>query len=313
MNQLRDQPITHAYRPGVGEVGPQRSRRRRVIVARLRNAARALVSGVVAAASLLAPFQELPTVAGFSAISELTGFDTCAAPSSATMDNWWLNSTYSNIGIYIGGGNRACSQPNLTSSWISHQNATGWGLLPIWVGRQMPYQSCSNNNWPGGQITLNTTTAYNEGYSEAQAALSAASALGMDTNNMPLIYDLEGYNGGTTCRNVAKYFLKGWAAYLAIAPAQKSGVYGSSCSSYLSDFASNGQPPDFIWGANWDLNPSTSTLACVPSGYWVNHQRHKQYKGPHNETHGSYTIYIDNDCSNGPVYYQLNTYGSTCL
>ncbi len=41
------------------------------------------------------------------------GFDACAAPSSRAMAAW-ATSPYRAIGVYIGGANRACSQPNLT-------------------------------------------------------------------------------------------------------------------------------------------------------------------------------------------------------
>ncbi len=259
----------------------------------------------------VAPGLGTAEVNAYSAISQLKGFDTCQAPTSTTMDKWWLNSPYFNIGIYIGGANRACSQPYLTSSWVSHNQSEGWGFLPIWVGPQMPHGQCTTNYY-NTYITLNTTTAYNQGYSEAASAVSAAAALGMDTTNMPLIYDLEAYNGDATCRNVAKYFLKGWATYLALAPAKKSGVYGSACGSYINDFATNGHPPDFIWAAQWDSNSHTSVLSCVNSGNWVLSQRHKQYVGPNAETYGGVAITIDNDCSNGPVYYSANTYGTDC-
>jgi hypothetical protein len=44
------------------------------------------------------------------------GFDACTAPSSAAM-NAWLQSPYRAVGIYFGGNNRACTQPNLTAAW----------------------------------------------------------------------------------------------------------------------------------------------------------------------------------------------------
>ena len=95
--------------------------------------------------------------------------------------------------------------------------------------------------------------------------------------------------------------MQGWVDQLAVAPAQKSGVYGSSCASYLSDFASMARPPNFIWAANWDNNQSTSTLSCINGSSWTNHQRIKQYRGDHNETWNGVTLNIDSNCANGPV------------
>lgn len=43
------------------------------------------------------------------------GFDTCAAPSTSTM-NAWGASPYRAVSVYIGGNTRACAQPSLTSS-----------------------------------------------------------------------------------------------------------------------------------------------------------------------------------------------------
>ena len=245
----------------------------------------------------------------FSAIAQGHGFDTCAAPSSATMDAWWPGTPFFNVGIYFGGANRGCSQPNLTKAWIAHQQATGWGLLPIWFGPQMGDPSCTNKHVWNSNISTNATTAYKQGYAEAQTAYLAAADLAFALADMPIIYDLEAYSGGTTsattCRNAAKSFLKGWADYLQEPTAQRSGVYGSACGSHVDDFASDGNPPDFIWFADWSGNPHTSvvTNGCIVAGHWVNHQRHKQYQGGHHETWNGVTINIDSVCSNGPTYF----------
>src|SRR5205823_11660912 len=69
------------------------------------------------------------------------GFDACSAPSTTTMSAWSA-SPYRAIGVYIGGVNRGCSQPNLTSTWVSTEIAAGWGLIPIYVGLQAPSNGC---------------------------------------------------------------------------------------------------------------------------------------------------------------------------
>src|SRR5579859_4078042 len=69
------------------------------------------------------------------------GFDRCAAPSNSQMKAWSA-SPYRAVGIYIGGVNSACAQPNLTSTWVSDQVTAGWALIPTYVGLQAPTNEC---------------------------------------------------------------------------------------------------------------------------------------------------------------------------
>lgn len=244
-------------------------------------------------------------------ISQEKGFDACVLPSTSAMQTWWTNSPYYNYYLYIGGSEKAnCGGATLSSSWISTVVSQGWDLVFIWVGPQMP-SSCSSRSF-SDTISLNTSTAYTQGENEAAAAYNKLVNLSVNVTNAPVVYDLEGYNGGSSCRAAAKSFMKGWADQMALAPAQKSGTYGSACSSYIDDFASDGNPPDFVWPAAWDGNPSTSSVSCVSSSHWVNNQRHKQYQGGHNETYGGVTINIDTDCANGPVYGNGGIQDGTC-
>jgi hypothetical protein len=262
----------------------------------------------------------LPAAAADS-IAQGHGFDACAAPSSDTMDAWWRGTPFYNLGIYIGGANRTCNQPNLTKEWIDHQQGTGWGLLPIWVGPQMGNPSCTNSHTWNSNISTNATTAYDQGWAEAKAAYRAAVTLGFEPAELPIVYDLEAYSGGsisrTTCRSAAKSFVKGWADYLEVPTAQKSGVYGSACGSFMDDFAGNGNPPDFVWFADWSGNTHTGVVTndCIKANHWVRNQRHKQYAGDHKDTWNGVEIKIDSDCSNGPVYYRNDRFnpGSDCL
>src|SRR6185436_16305433 len=86
-----------------------------------------------------------PSATPVSGPEEFTGlgFDACAAPSSRAMAAW-ESSPYRAVGVYIGGLNRACSQPNLTAAWVGEQVAEGWHLIPIYVGRQAPTSSCTS-------------------------------------------------------------------------------------------------------------------------------------------------------------------------
>src|ERR1700744_976676 len=50
------------------------------------------------------------------------GFDACSAPSESTLAAWGTASPYGAVGVYIGGVNRACSQTNLTATWVSDES-----------------------------------------------------------------------------------------------------------------------------------------------------------------------------------------------
>jgi hypothetical protein len=271
----------------------------------------ALVAAALVAAAVIAAPSPSPTD-GYVGIDMWEGFDKCATPASSTMDAWWNSTTWQVIGVYLGGSNLGCNPTNLTANWIKHQQNKGWSLLPIWFGRQMKFGTssaggCQTVSYWNNYISLDTSTAYGQGYDEAGAALAAARNLGMDTPQMPLIYDLEAYRGGSACRAAAKAFINGWDYYLSLPTAQTSGVYGSDCGSYLNDFAAIANPPDFIWFGNWNGNPSTFDAACISDSNWFpGAHRHKQYNGPHYETHGGIRLKIDSDCSYGPTYYPVD-------
>ena len=100
-----------------------------------------------------------------------------------------------------------------------------------------------------------------------------------------------------------------------VAQRDRAGVYGSTCASGLDDFAGISPAPDWIWGALWDLNPSTSHLGtCVATSHWTNRQRHKQYRGEHPETWNGVMLSVDSDCANGPMFGDLDRLiDSACL
>jgi peptidoglycan hydrolase-like protein with peptidoglycan-binding domain len=219
------------------------------------------------------------------------GFDACTAPSASQMQAW-LSSPYRAVGVYIGGVSRACSQPNLTASWVSTQVAAGWHLISIHVGLQAPCTGFSN------RISTDPATATSQGRSAASDAVSKAQALGIPQGSV-LYNDMEGYdNTNTTCRTAVLSFLSGWTQRLH-EQFYGSGVY-SSVSSGIRDLASvysstSRARPDHIWFAWWNGVADTNGGSFFASKYWVNHERLHQYAGGHNETWGGVTINIDND------------------
>jgi hypothetical protein len=204
----------------------------------------------------------------------------------------WTSSEYRGVGIYIGGTNAACSQPNLTSGWVSTQVAAGWHLVPIYVGLQAPTNVCGCQPIVPGQ-------AHAEGVAAANDAVAQAEHLGIGPGN-PIYFDMEGYARGGTNTSAVLAFLSAWTAQLH-ADSFVSGVYSSASSgiSDLVDKVGKGYlEPDDIWVADWNGQQSSSD-SYVPSADWSSHQRLHQYQGGHNETHGSVTLNIDNDYLDG--------------
>ncbi len=119
---------------------------RRRYPARVAWAVTAVTATVAAAAAMLlaAPALAAPadpsTTVSYPAPASATSysglaFDACTAPPLADMQAWGA-SPYHAIGIYVGGQNRTCAQPELTSSWAGSVSALGWRLVPIFKGRQ---------------------------------------------------------------------------------------------------------------------------------------------------------------------------------
>lgn len=257
-------------------------------------AAAGMLAGLVVAA-LLAPSAD--TAQASFGVSQRMGWDACGVGSTSNAQAFWNNTPYWNMGLYLGGSSYASGCNRWSTAQVNTLLGQGWMFLPLWVGPQAP---CTGF---GSRFSSDGPTAFSQGRNEATAAYNKIVSLGWDTPNAPLIYDLEAFNtGNSSCLNAAKQFISGWVYQLHLAPAQKAGVYGSGCASGLSSYAGIANVPDFIHGADWSGNPNTGAITCVSSGNWVNNQRHKQYRGGHNETWNGVTLNIDSDCSNGPVF-----------
>ena len=135
------------------------------------------------------------------------GFDACTAPTSATMQAW-LQSPYRALGIYFGGTNRACLQPQLTAQWVADQTAAGWHLMPIYLG---PQASCTASTKPN---KIDNTRANAQGRETADDAVVQARAIGLAPESV-LIYDMEAYRtDDAVCRAGVLAFISGWTARL---------------------------------------------------------------------------------------------------
>jgi hypothetical protein len=220
------------------------------------------------------------------------GFDACQAPPATTM-NAWGSSPFRAIGVYIGGANAACSQPNLTAAWVSAEVAAGWHLIPTYVGYQGA-GACGGSCAP-----IIPGQAGQQGTAAAVDAVNQAQALGIPAGN-PIYYDMEQYTETSANRFAVLAFLAAWTSELH-AQGYVSGVY-SSASSGISDLAAaygtGYTEPDDIWIGHWN-NQQTTTDSYVPTVDWANNQRLHQYRGDHYSTYGGVTLDIDSDYLGG--------------
>jgi hypothetical protein len=279
-----DRRAVYLGTPGASQHCPSHAiGRRRAILVEPRATAqpRAAASAVAAPAPVSAP----------EAFTGL-GFDACAAPSSRAMTAW-AASPYRGVGVYIGGANRACSQPNLTSTWVGEQVGAGWHLIPTYVGLQAPTSAC------GSCAKLSSAKASAQGAEGARDAVEEAAAIGMGPGS-PIYFDMEAYTRTSSATAATLTFLSSWTTELH-ALGYVSGVYSSSASG-IADLGraigSSYTLPDHVWTANW--NGAQNTLdPYLPSTAWPSHQRIHQYRGGHNESYGLTTINIDNDFIDG--------------
>jgi hypothetical protein len=220
------------------------------------------------------------------------GFDACTAPSTSQMSSW-LSSPFRAIGIYVGGANRGCSQPNLTLGWVQTVLNQGWKLIPIYVGLQAPCASIS-------AAKIDPANAGAQGAAAATDAMNRAAALGIGAQR-PLFFDMEAYdNTNSGCVAAVRAFVSGWVGRLHQG-GYLAGFYSSAASGVADQSAIAGNTAynqlDFMWFAHWNNDASVNepTKAWLPDHLWANHQRIHQYQGGHQETFGGVTINIDRD------------------
>jgi hypothetical protein len=236
-------------------------------------------------------------------VSTKLGFDQCSAGTVSQMSTWWKASPYRDANIYIGGSNRGCSQPTLNSSWVTSIFHQGWHIIPTWVGPQAPCAGFARS------ISTNTTTAFNEGVSEATSAISAADALGL--SGSIIYFDMEHYdNTNSGCQAAVDSFISGWSHKLR-SSGFRAGVYGSPFD-MAAGWATVANVPDDVWIADWNGSTSTINISPLSNTLWVHCQRLHQYRGGHNETWGGITFNIDNDSENGQVAAPAGTVSPSC-
>ena len=222
------------------------------------------------------------------------GFDACTAPSLSALSAWTA-SPYRALGIYVGGANRACASGNLSASWVASAVASGWSLLPLYVGLQAP---CVGQ---AGLKKIGAALATVQGADAASDAVARAAGLGL-LPGTPIYFDMEAYKtNDPLCSLVVEDFIAAWVIGLH-ASGYVAGVYGSAAST-IRDVAllPPGETADAVWIANWNGKQSVFGDPYVSDSLWPNHQRLHQYRGGHQETYGGVTINIDSSIVDAPV------------
>jgi Domain of unknown function (DUF1906) len=231
-------------------------------------------------------------------------FDACTAPPQSAMKAWRA-SPYRAVGIYIGGPNRSCAQPNLTSSWVTGVTALGWKLMPIYMGLQ---PQCSDRV---KSVKIDPAKAATQGAASARDAIKALTALGLQPGS--IVYaDIEHYDPvDTSCRTAVLTYVSGFTRQLH-QRGYLAGVYANLSSGvqhFAAAYRSTGSArPDALWAARWDGSPVLTGLTGVTDDLWSRYQRAKQYRGPHFETYGGVKLHVDSSWVTAPVATVLRTY-----
>lgn len=216
------------------------------------------------------------------------GLDACTAPSSSALAAWHGTSPFQAVGIYIGGANEGCAQPNLNATWVANETGAGWDLIPTYVGLQAP-GACS-----GCQL-ISSSHAAAEGTAAAKNAVADAQAFGLGSGT-PIYDDMEAYSTTSKNTSMVRNFLAAWTTELH-ALGYVSGVYSSSDSGIANLAAVYGTgyvEPDDLWIANWNNTASTAD-PNVPAADWADDQRIHQYRGGHTDDYGHTSLEIDTD------------------
>jgi hypothetical protein len=248
-------------------------------------------------------------------VSNGSGFDLACAPASTSMQTWWTDSPYQDIGVYLGGCDVYCVSPNgqntcaadwsasssktvdtnLTPAWFTSVTKMGWGILPIWVGPQSPCIANASSYW-----TINNSDTYSTGAYQADLAIAQANALGI--SDSIIYYDMEGYTpDGGSCSAAVETFLVSWTTELH-ANGFESGLYGG-ISDFETDFLALSPEPDVAWIAAWDSNNTIWNIGTLSNSYWPDNQRIHQWNSETSgETWGGINLGgIDQNVVDAPV------------
>jgi hypothetical protein len=219
-------------------------------------------------------------------------FDTCEAPSLATMRAWRRASPYRAVGIYFGGRARGCPrQKNLNQQWIESVDRMGWFLLPVYVGSQSPCVYARHK-----RAHVIGRSPWKQGAAEARDAVKRAKWHRMIPGST-LYLDMEAYDlRNKACAQRTLSFVRAWNRELR-RHRYFPGYYSSADSGVRHlEWARKARIvdlPSVVWFARWRVRPSVHREPSLGSGAWMPHRRIHQYAGNVSETHGGHRMKID--------------------
>jgi hypothetical protein len=213
------------------------------------------------------------------------------------MTAWRNTSPYGAAAVYIGGQNRGCAQPQLTSSWVASVSAAGWKLIPLYVGAQPPCQTSGN---PERITTANAATL---GAADGADAVARAAALGMRAGSA-IYLDMEAYDiSDASCVQSVLTYVQSWDR-AAHNKGYWAGFYGFSKSSAAAlAAAAPGATnlPDALWYARYDNVADTTSAFPFAGNLWTGHRRGHQYAVNLKQTFGGATVTVDSSAWDAPV------------
>jgi hypothetical protein len=223
-------------------------------------------------------------------------FDTCTAPSLSAMKAWKTTGFYGAAAVYVGGKNRGCAQPNLTSSWVKSVTTAGWKLIPLYVGAQPPCRTSAETE------RISASNAASLGATDGADAVAKASALGMKAGSAVYL-DMESYDiTDASCVSSVLTYIRAWDKAVH-AKHYWAGFYGfrSSSAAAVANAKDRTNLPDVLWYALYDKVRTTTSDWPYASTLWTGHRRGHQYLVNSKETRAGYTITVDRSAWDAPV------------
>lgn len=228
-------------------------------------------------------------------------FDTCQAPSAATMRAWKKSSPYGAAGVYIGGRGRACpNQKHLSPSWVKAAHSMGWKFLPLYVGSQSPCVGAAHKR----KVRMSTSAPYQQGRREGLDAVRQAQRLGM-VRRSAVYLDMEAYDHkNASCAATTLRFIQGWNSAVR-AQGYVAGFYSSADSgiAHLEKARASGARglPTALWFARWRVPKSVDNERRIHRNAWQPHRRAHQFTGNVTRTYGGRAVTIDQNLVDAPV------------
>ncbi|MGP3978520.1 glycoside hydrolase domain-containing protein [Streptomyces sp. 8N114] len=228
-------------------------------------------------------------------------FDTCQAPSAATMRAWHRASPFGAAGVYIGGRGRACpKQKHLSPGWVRSVAWQGWKLLPVYVGSQSPCVIAKNKR----KFRMSGKHPYGQGKREGLDAVRRAQQLGM-AKRSAVYLDMEAYRYKRKgCADTTLRFIQGWNSAVRargyVAGYYSSANYGIAHLERARAAGARGLPTA-VWFARWHTRPSVNGERNLHPRAWQPHRRIHQHTGNVKRTYGGHTVHIDQNLVDAPV------------